>query len=173
MLRLTLDTNCVVDAVMNQGYASEVNQLVELARANRVGLWLTSGFQADQSISKKHNYQANLQWLSERPLIGQIPGPFRLDFSPLGGNDELTHGETLRIDEAIKTILRPSYRPGDAFPERKINDVHHLTAHWMAGHDAFVTRDSDDMVRKREKLRECVGIDVITPPEAVARVWES
>ena len=46
-------------------------------------------------------------------------------------------------------------------------DVHHLTAHQLAGHDLFVT--SDNMVKqgKRERLRAEVGIIVATPAEAV------
>ena len=48
-------------------------------------------------------------------------------------------------------------------------DVHHLTAHVMAGHDVFVTRDKH-MIKEntREQLRSELGIVVMTPPEAVA-----
>ena len=36
---------------------------------------------------------------------------------------------------------------------RKINDVQHLSAHSMAAHDAFVTSDEDDMIKKRVALQ--------------------
>ena len=51
---------------------------------------------------------------------------------------------------------------------RRINDVHHLTAHLMASHDAFVTRDKHMVSEtKRDALRLDVGIVVVTPEEAV------
>jgi hypothetical protein len=168
MLRLTLDTVCVIDAAQGGGHRAEIDQIVNLARAGRVGLWLTSAFDADQARASDENYQANMQWLSERPLIRQVPGPFRLDLSTLGGPDVLASDEFAQADEKIKSILRPSYKFGDAFPSRKVNDVHHLTAHLMAGLDAFVTRDEDDMIKRRQALRNDVGITVVTPAEAVA-----
>lgn len=168
MLRLTLDTVCVSAAAQGGGHRAEIDQIVNLARAGRVGLWLTSAFDADQARASDENYQANMQWLSERPLIRQVPGPFRLDLSTLGGPDVLASDEFAQADEKIKSILRPSYKFGDAFPSRKVNDVHHLTAHLMAGLDAFVTRDEDDMIKRRQALRNDVGITVVTPAEAVA-----
>jgi hypothetical protein len=103
-----------------------------------------------------------------KALIRQALGPFRINLSALAGPDEFVSDEIAKADEKIKSILRPSYRAEDGFPDRKINDVHHLTAHLMAGHDAFITRDGDDMIRKREALRRDVGIAVVTPAEAVA-----
>jgi hypothetical protein len=133
-----------------------------------VSLWLTSAFDADQARASDENYQTNLQWLSERPLIQQVPGPFRFDLSTRDRSDVLVSDEIADADEKIKSILRPSYKAGDAFPGRKINDIHHLTAHLMAGHDAFVTRDGGDMVKRRQVLLNDVGIMVVTPAKAVA-----
>jgi hypothetical protein len=167
MLHLTLDTNCVIDAAQGGRHSAEIDQLVNLGRAGDVGLWLTSAFGVDQARASDENRRTNLQWLSERPLIRQAPGPSRLDLSKLGGPDMLVNVEIFQADEKIKSILRPSYRAGDAFPRRKINDIHHLTAHLMAGHDAFVTQDEDDMIKRRQVLRNDVGITVVTPAEAV------
>jgi hypothetical protein len=57
-----------------------------------------------------------------------------------------------------------------ALNRRKVTDVQHLTAHRMAGHDAFVTTDHDDILRKREAIRRRTGIIVVDPAEAVQRV---
>lgn len=57
--------------------------------------------------------------------------------------------------------------PGEA-PTKRMQDVHHLTAHYMAKRDAFVTLDDDDMIRKRADLKSKVGIVIVTPAEAVA-----
>ena len=50
---------------------------------------------------------------------------------------------------------------------QKVTDVHHLNRHMMAGHDAFVTSDHDDMLKKRADLRARIGIVVVSPAEAV------
>jgi hypothetical protein len=168
MLRLTLDTSCVIDAAQGGVHSAEIDQLVNLARAGDVGLWLTSAFDIDQARASDENYRINLQWLSERPLIRQVPGPFRFDLSTFDGPDVLVSDEIAEADEKIKSILRPSYKAGDAFPSRKVNDIHHLTAHLMSGHDAFVTQDEDDMIKRRQVLRSDVGITVVTVAGAVA-----
>jgi hypothetical protein len=171
MLQFTLDTFCVIAAAQDQGYRDKVDQLVDLARAGHVELWLTSAFTYDQSTAPNDKRQANLQWLSDRPLIGSVPGPFRFDLSPLDGSDVFVSDEMAEADEKIKTILlaRGQVAPGS----RNIHDVHHLAAHLIAGHDAFITNDSDMLKPgRRELLRSQVGIAVLDPAEAVARATE-
>ena len=51
---------------------------------------------------------------------------------------------------------------------RKVNDVQHLVAHHMAGHDGFVTTDFDDMIKRSRELWTRAQILVLTPTEAVA-----
>jgi len=170
MLRLTLDTGCVIHGSQAQLHRHEVDQLVGLARAGRVGLWLTTAFDYDQSRADADSHATNLQWLSERPIIGKLPGPFRFNLSQFSGSDLLSEDETAEADEQIKEILRPSYKRGGPFPDRKINDVHHLSAHRMAKHDAFVTTDGDDILRRRMELADRLGIEVVTLPEAIAMV---
>lgn len=167
MLRLTLDTNCVINAAQGGRHSEEIDQLVNLARSRDEGLWLTSAFEIDQKRAWDEKRRINLQWLGERPLIRQVPGPFRLDLSNFDGPDVLVSDEVAQADEKIKSILRPSYRIGVAIPSRKFNDIHHLTAHLMVGHDAFVTQDEDDMIKRRQALRNAVGIKVVTSTEAV------
>lgn len=44
--------------------------------------------------------------------------------------------------------------------------MHHLSAHVMAENDAFVTLDKP-VLRKWERLREDLGLEVVTPADAV------
>jgi hypothetical protein len=175
VLRLTLDTSCVIHAVQAQEYGPSVDQLIMFSRAGRVGLWLTSAFRADQTLARSDLLRANLAWLSERPAIGRVSGPFRVGYSGLGNDDVLTYGVLANADREIQDIVLPEcYRQGQ-IPNsdkwrRKIHDIQHLTAHRMAGHDAFVTTDLHDILKKREKLRDRVGIVVIDPEEASAMV---
>ena len=66
----------------------------------------------------------------------------------------------------ISGVVLPEGRRPDE-DQRQMKDVHHLTAHVVAGHHYFVTKDDDDIVKKRVRLRSEVGIKVATLPEAV------
>lgn len=180
MLRLTLDTSVVISAAQGQQHAQEVNQLVTLARNGHITLALATTFEVEQQRASEVNRLQNLSWLSGCP-VHRHAAPFRLGYSLLGGGDVLVGGNTDQVAAAVEQILLPpKYRPGnfnandavfmDAW-RRKINDVQHLISHHMSGYDAFVTRDDDDMLKKRDLLRSRVGIDVIDPIEAVQRAF--
>ncbi len=107
MLQLTLDTSSVIHGAQGQPFASAIDELVDLARAGHVGLWLASTFNVDQEHASADKHEANLQWLQERPVIGNIPAPFRLDYSILDRGDVLISDEHKVISDAIESILLP------------------------------------------------------------------
>jgi hypothetical protein len=177
MQTFTLDTSCVIHAAQQQAEAGAVERLVDAARKSRVTLWLTAAFAADQTRGSSEHLRANLEWLAGRPVNQALSGPFRLDYSQLDGPDVLIDDDTAEIIAIVEEVLlRPACRVGqlDASDQalmerwsRKINDVQHLAAHHMAGHDAFVTSDFDDMVKKRQDLWTRAKIRVLTPTEAL------
>jgi hypothetical protein len=166
MLRLTLDTNAVIDAAQGQRYGPQIDELAVLAGQGRIGISITEAFDVDQERAPADKHQRNLDWLSRQPLIGRIPGPFRFDYSAMDGPDAFPADEHAAADAALRQILLR----GKASTRRKITDVQHLTAHLMAGHDAFVTRDGDDMLKRRAEIRARTGIVVVDPVEAVQLV---
>jgi hypothetical protein len=165
MLRLTLDTNCVIHGAQAQEYGPQIDELVELAGGGQVGLWITEAFPVDQETAPPDKHQRNLAWLSARPTIGRIPGPCRRGYSGRDGPDLRTDAATAAADAALREILLPG--KATVASRRKITDVQHLTAHLMAGHDAFVTSDHDDMLDKAEAIHRRTGIVVVDPLEAV------
>jgi hypothetical protein len=179
-MQLTLDTSSVIHAAQGQRYGPQIDELVTLARAGRVGLWITSAFAVDQERASADQHDRNLSWLSEQPIIGKVPGPFRLNYSRLDGDDVIVSEEQEIVASTIEEILLPeAFRVGNLRPDddafmakwrRKATDVQHLSAHFMAGHDAFVTSDDDDMLKKRRALQARAGIVVVDPLEAVAMV---
>jgi hypothetical protein len=165
--RFTLDTSCVIAAVGGEPASNQIEELVELARSEKIGIVITSGFEVDQRRATDERRQANLEWLTRAPIL-PMPGPFRLGMSHLGGPDVLTDDDIPAVDETIARIVLPKeMKPANA-PTKRMQDVHHLTAHYMAKCDAFVTLDDDDMLRKRAELESKVGIVIVTPSEAVA-----
>jgi len=159
MLKLTLDTNCIIAAVQGEPNAIHVDQLAELARAGLLTISVTSGFAVDQRTARPNFQQANLAYLARVPVV-RVPGPFRFDVSFLDGDDKRI--ASIVLGGGIPTVA-----------SKKLNDVHHLTAHCMARNDVFVTSDGDDMVKKRERLWVEAGIVVKTPEEAVALATSS
>jgi hypothetical protein len=176
MLRLTLDTSAIIHAAQGQWYGLQIDELADLAGHGRVGISITEAFAVDQERAPADKHQRNLEWLSRQPLISRIPGPWRLGYSGLEGPDGLLGDNGADADVTLREILLPErFQPGRLdendpalldLNRRKVTDVQHLTAHRMAGHDAFVTSDGR-MLKKRAQLRARAGIVVVDPAEAV------
>jgi hypothetical protein len=114
VLRLTLDTSSVIHRAQAQPYGPQIDELVELATNGQVGLWITTAFANDQDRAPVDKHQRNLAWLSERPLIGTVPGGFRLDYSRLGVDTVLLSEEQKAVAMTIDEILLPeAYRVGN------------------------------------------------------------
>jgi hypothetical protein len=178
MLRLTLDTSSVIDVAQAQPRGPLILELVDLAREGRAGLWTTEAFTVDQETAPLDKSQINLAWLSQQPVIGRVPGPFRLGYSELGGPDFLTDDDNIAAADAVlcEILLADRFQaerldeddaPFMAKWRKKVTDIHHLTGHLMAGHDAFVTSDHDDLLKNQAELRARTGIVVVNPAEAV------
>jgi hypothetical protein len=84
-----------------------IDELVDLARQGRVGLWITEAFTVDQETAPPDKAQLNLAWLSQQPVIGRIPGPWRLGYSGLEGPDGFTDDDHAAADLALREIILP------------------------------------------------------------------
>jgi hypothetical protein len=95
----------VIDSEQGQPRGPQVDELVDLARHGRVGLWITEAFTVDQETAPADRHQRNLAWLSARPVIGRIPGPWRLGYSGLEGPDGFTDDTGAAADLALREII--------------------------------------------------------------------
>ncbi len=159
-----------------------MDRLVELARRGRVELWITAAYDRDQERASPINSKANRRWLEDSPIRGVVPGPARLDYSVFDGPDILVDDDFGPVDAALRRIVLPGRLWVESMTERstlgkrdlrKFHDVQHLGAHRLAGHDAFVTGDSDDILRKRDRITAQTGIIVWTLAEAVEQAETS
>jgi hypothetical protein len=183
VLRFTLDTSCVIHAVAGQAYAADVEELASLCRQGWAEMWLTRAFDEDQENAGDVRRAANLRWISQRSVMGQIPQPLGLDYGPLDDRSVLIDERTVDARQAIEEILLPlglrvgALDPGDsqlmARWRKRIRDVQHLASHFFHGYDVFVTSDNDDMINRRDELRCRTGIVIDTPAEAVLRIRNS
>jgi hypothetical protein len=74
VLRLTLDTSCVIHGAQAQFHRAQIDELVELARDGRVGLWLTTAFANDQDRAPADKHQRNRCELEQRAAF-LVEGP--------------------------------------------------------------------------------------------------
>jgi hypothetical protein len=72
-----LDTHCVIAVVNEEADGPYVDRLVELARQGEIAIARTSGFEADQRTAAPDRRRANLEYLSQTPVV-KVPGPLRL-----------------------------------------------------------------------------------------------
>ena len=174
-MTLTLDTSVVIAGVGKEPEAPYIDRLIELERAGKIKIAITSGFEADQVRASDQQRKRNLGYLSRLSTLVQSPGPLRFDFSQLfNSNNVWASDEAAEWDKQIADIVLGG-RKAEEVPTKRIHDVHHLTAHLMAGHDLFVTKDDDDIRKtgKRERLRYEVGIEVMSAKEAVDRALDA
>jgi hypothetical protein len=171
VLTFTLDTSVVIAGVRREPEAVHVDQLIQFERAGKIKIAMTSGFDADQIRASVEQQQRIREYLSHVHNLVQTPGPLRLDFPQfLDSNNVWGSDEAAEWDKQIIDIVLAG-RKAEQVAMKRMHDVHHLTAHRMAGHDIFVTKDDDDMLKagKRDRLRSEVGIEVVTAREAVDR----
>jgi hypothetical protein len=178
-MRLTIDTTCVIDAAQAQPRGPQVVELVDLAHQGRVGPWITEAFTVDQQTAPLDKAQLNLAWLSQQPVIGRIPGPWRLGHSGVEGPDGFPDDDHAAADLALREIILTAQLQRGRLDENdpaqlarnrdKVTGVQHLTAHRMAGHDAFVTSDDHDILRHQEAIRR-PGLQAGVHPKVVAEV---
>jgi hypothetical protein len=104
-MRLTLDTSCVIDAAQAQPRGPQVDDLVDLARHGRVGLWITEAFTVDQETAPADRHPAQ-PGLAQRPA-GHRPHPRSLAARLLrsGRPDGFTDDTRAAAELALREII--------------------------------------------------------------------
>jgi hypothetical protein len=178
MLRLTLDTCSVIDGAQAQPYGPQMAELWGLARDGRVRLWITEAFTVDQDARRRTSSSATGSGSASNRSSGPSRG--RSGSATPSWAGLTSSSTTTKPSPSTPSCARSScasdtqaanLQEDDAALmakwRQKVTDVHHLTGHLMAGHDAFVTSDHDDMLKKRADLQARIGIVVVSPAEAV------
>lgn len=133
LLRVTLDTNLLIDYWKQRPRRSATERLIELATQERVDLAVTRYIRDDvprEPLAARINELHLLK-------IGETGGLFTIGFSALGGPDVLGSQEFLDHAWTIPVDWHPAKgsRPSEA-------DLMHLHAHHAQGRDVFLTWDN-------------------------------
>ena len=157
MLRVTLDTNVLVEFWKDRDKAATTKTLLDLAQSGLVDLAVTSRILNDIP----HSPLADR--LDELPNIRVqgIGSPFRLGMSGLGGGDMLASDEFLDVVRQIEEIFS---RQGRVKNRPDWRDWDHIHGHYLKGRDAFVTWDRP-LLDAAPELKARLGIAVMKPED--------
>lgn len=168
MIKLTLDTNCIINLLDYQSESAiSVDELAEILRyglEGDVNIAITTRVDSDVSKDKNQDRKNEiLKRISMFPIIGSVA---RLDISKLDSGDVLSGKEHQSLEDEIKKIVFPNLKKDDSHYSNKINDVDHLIGHKINQRDVFVT-DDQQILKKAETLESSIGIKVMDPKKAL------
>jgi hypothetical protein len=141
VMTFTLDTSAVIAGAHSEPDGDYVDRLAEMGRSGAIRLAVTSGFDVDQAGATTERRRRNLEYLSQVSTLEVAPGLARLSGDP-------------DPDKPGRVPQWPFFdRPLLAGPDEERMD--------------FVTKDDDDIVKKRGRLKSDAGIEVVSLAEAV------
>lgn len=188
MLRLTLDTNCIINLERGTGQAASVRRLVDLHREGVIQVFVSSVSASESqpgglAPSNFSAFEQRLETLGLETLPRARPvlryGMSFYDEAVWGGDDDED------LESEIRGIVHPnsevSYAdyvnatgvdidgPIDPKWRNKQCDIDGLVAHIREGHDVFVTEDRRHFLAA-SKLPRLIALgaqNILTPDDAL------
>jgi hypothetical protein len=165
VLRITLDTNCIINIwAREEPSATSVQELdfiFKQATLGKADVAITTRVASDLSNDK--NEARKTERLNMLNMFQIIPTALRWDTSTWDGGDHWASEETIKAAEEIQKIVFPNFSPDEKRAQNKINDIDHLVGHWLAKRDVFVT-DDKEIIWRRDELAQ-LNIRPMTPTE--------
>ncbi len=164
MIKLTLDTNCIINLLdYKSESATSVDELAEILRYGLngdVNIAITTRVASDVTKDKdKERKDELIRRISMFPVIGTVA---RFDTSKFDSGDVWGGEEHQALENELKNIIFPGLKKEDSHYSNKINDIDHLIGHKINKRDIFVT-DDQQILKKSETLKSSVGIEVMDP----------
>ncbi len=168
MIKLTLDTNCIINLLDYKSVSAisvdELTEIIRYALEGDVNIAITTRVDSDVSKDKDQDRKSEiLKRISIFPVIGTVA---RADVSKLDGGDVLAGQEHSKLEEEIKGIIFPGLKSDDPHFGNKLNDIDHLIGHKINKRDIFIT-DDKQILKKAETLRSSLSIEVMDPRQAL------
>lgn len=145
-----------------------INQLEEWHRSGLIEIRRTSALTEELSLNFGSLGEARRQKAAGYKE-GRDNRAFTMRRSTLRGGDTLRGPKASQWVPLISKILFPG-SPFHELSSHLQQDVAHLAIHKLHGWDFFVTYDRRHILRHQERLTREVGIAVLSPKDAVARL---
>lgn len=174
LLKITLDTNCVINAFDEQHCSAtsteDIEKLFELSQLEQVDVAVTTRLAADLLNDKDPVRRAHvLGCASTIPTVGTVG---RWGTSVWDGGDMWVGSRDEGLIEEVQSVLFPNLSKSDKRYSNKINDIDHIVGHLSNDRDIFVT-DDGGVWRKRKQLRQKVGVTIMRPSECLKFIESS
>ena len=158
--KVTLDTNLFYDKAEEREGAGDFDAIVDLAQAGKVELFFTAttDFEDRRGVASWIVIKLRRQGLLHE---SRNAGTHR-EYMP--GGPGLHVVDEKQCSELLHCIWPDQNWKGAR--RNKRNDVLHLLAHKLNGHDVYVTRDGE-ILQHGESLRNGFGITVMSPKELI------
>jgi len=164
--KITLDTNLFYDKALGRAGAADFDVIIYLARAGRVLLFFTATTDFEDRRSAAA-IQIALRLMREGLLQEAQNAGTHHDYMPGGPGLHVVNEN--QCNELLRLIWPEGHWVGAS--DNQQNDVRHLLAHMLNGHDIYVTRDGE-ILQHRDPLKEVFGIMVMSPRELIDSVTQ-
>jgi len=163
---LTLDANPIVDLIEDRPGAPEVREILDLGLAGEVDLAVSRVITDD--LLERTDYGDALRALRvlDVDLVGR---PFRLDGSPLGGDDRLGSAAFLALPAELAVSVEWAVERRNLGRLPGAVDFDHLHAHYLHRRDFFITRDKPILRWTRAAMEPRFGVRAVCPETYLAR----
>jgi hypothetical protein len=168
MIKLTLDTNCVINLLDYQSDSAisvdELSEIIRYGLEGDVNIAITTRVDSDVSRDSNHDRKNEiLKRISIFPVVGTVA---RFNISKFDRGDVWAGEEHQVLEDEIKKIIFPNLQKEDKHYSNKINDIDHLIGHKINQRDIFIT-DDKQILKKAETLESSMGIKVMNPKSAL------
>jgi hypothetical protein len=158
-----VDTNFAGDA------APAAVELRELASEGWITIHRTDTL--DTELLRDEDPVRRSALLAESSRYPESLGPFVWDQSRLDSSVIACDEDAERLDSVFRLLFPGTDRYGtSANAKRKLRDAMHVATTIRYGGTYFVTRDADDILKKREQLMAAYNLQPMTPESALAFV---
>lgn len=168
MIKITLDTNCVINLLnFNAETPTSVNELSEIIKYglnSNANIAITTRVESECGGDKdKERSKEMIRKIQMLPVIGTVAryGTSKWDSGDVWGGEEHKN-----IADELTKIIFPTLNKEDTHYKNKINDIDHLVGHIINRRDIFIT-DDRQILKKAKTLKDSLNLVVMSPKEAL------
>lgn len=168
MIKITLDTNCIINLFDYQSQsATSVDELSELflhAMKGDVNLAITTRVEND--ISKDKNNERKIELIRRIAMFPVIGTVARFGSSKFGSGDFFVGEDHEKLEKELKNLIFPELDKESVHFGNKINDIDHLIGHIHNKRDIFIT-DDKQILKKSVILKDNYKLLVMKPGDCL------
>lgn len=171
MLKITLDTNCIINlfdfSSPTRTSVQELSEIIDYSSKGIVDIAITTRINFD--LSKNKNKVRQVDLFKQIEKFPKIPSNSRFGITKYGDHEKFWSKEDVELEKKIMHIIFPSLAKNSKRNTNKIADIDHLIGHITNKRDIFVTDDTD-FLKKAVILYQQFDINVNSPKQCLQKI---